>query len=70
MFQEMLDVLRWSMLATNRFWRCIYGNSTWLSRDQATQLVKDGWAFTVPRLGVLTVHPRFDLLSRARAFVT
>lgn len=67
MFQEMLDVLRWSMLATNRFWRCIYGSGIWLSRDQATQLVKDGWAFTVPRLGVVTVHLRFGWLSLAAA---
>ena len=49
-FREMLEVVRWSCSAINRYWRVIYGNGIWLTRAQAEGLVRDGWAFTAPRL--------------------
>ena len=53
-FKVLLDVMVWSSAAINRFWRLVYGSSTWLSRPQAVELVRDGFAFSEsgPRLYV------------------
>lgn len=53
--QEVVEVLRWSCHAIDRFWRSLYGNGVWLDREQAQTLVRDGWAFIVAGLCPLSL---------------
>ncbi|CAK9105174.1 Uncharacterized protein SCF082_LOCUS49027 [Durusdinium trenchii] len=57
--RDILEVLQWSCAAINRFWRCIYSNGIWLSREQAKGL--DGYATLAKlscRYGMVGCHIR------------
>ena len=45
----MLEVLRWSSNATNRFWRLQYASNLWVSRADTEKLVRDCLIFTDAR---------------------
>jgi len=47
-FSDHLEVLRWGCNAINRFWRLVYSSSLWVPRNDAKQLVDDGFRFTDP----------------------
>lgn len=46
-YREILEVLKWTSHACDRYWRTIYGNGIWLTRETARRIIRDGWAFSV-----------------------
>ena len=49
-FREMLEVLKFTIVASNKFWRCIYANGMFLSREAAAECVREGWRILEPWL--------------------
>lgn len=45
-FTEIFEVLKWSCVANDRFWRAIYSHGIFIPRAAAVQIVDDGFALT------------------------
>ncbi|CAK9086695.1 unnamed protein product [Durusdinium trenchii] len=49
-YREILEVIKVTCVANDRYWRSIYSHGMWIPRREAVQIVTDGWTFTEPKL--------------------
>lgn len=45
-YREILEVIKVTCVANDRYWRSIYSHGMWIPRREAVQIVTDGWTFT------------------------
>lgn len=55
-YKPLLEVMVWSTIAINKYWRIVYSAPLWLTKNQASELIECGWAFTAPWLWWLNIY--------------